>query len=378
MLGNRTLVIDTMSEVYDLLRPWADEEFWDFNLHQTVSNSVYVFGRQQFLDHRQRIIDMAESGQHTVIFCNAAEGSWTLQTQVQMLGFEQLILDHKILLISGGEQQTDYPYIQHDHFLIEILNYEENLNEMKRMDELYQTMHKPYKFLFLNGRARPHRKYLYERFKQSGLLDQSLWTMLDSRPTISRSFVLPHNGVNLMATTSELQWLPSNYEVEQYQNATIEPGPANRTFVKNELFANTWGEIYLRAEPYRDTYFSLITETVVEQPWPFRTEKIAKPLAIGHPFIVATGPGYYQDLHRLGFQTFGHLIDESFDSIENHQDRMDRIIAVVEDLCQQDLALFQKECYNVCKYNQQHLQELVPKLRAEFPEKFFKLIAQYE
>jgi hypothetical protein len=363
-----------MSEVYNLLKPWADDEFWDFNLHHVIPNSIYLFGRQQFLDHQQQIIEMANSDQYTVVFCNAAEGSWTLQTQVQMLGIEQLILDHKILLISGGEQQADYPYIQHDHFLIEILKYEENLKEMQRTNEIFQTLNKPYKFLFLNGRARPHRKYLYERFKMLGLLEQSLWTMLDSRPTISRSFVLPNNGINQMATNSELRWLPAKYEVGQYQNATINPGPVNRTFVKNELFDNTWGEIYLQAEPYRDTYFSLVTETVVEQPWPFRTEKIAKPLMIGHPFIVATGPGYYQDLHRLGFKTFGHVIDESFDSIQNHQDRMDRIVDIVQDLCQQNLDSFLEECYTVCKYNQQHLQELSPRLQAEFPEKFFNLI----
>jgi hypothetical protein len=374
MLGNRRLVIDTMSEIYRLLKPCGTEEFWDFTTVTSTPGSVYVFGRQQFLDNKQRIVEMAESELYTIVFCNAAEGSWTLQSQVQMLGIEQLIKDKKILLISGGEQQADYPYIQYDHFLVEILRYDKNLQEMTRTDEIFAKKIKPYKFLFLNGRARPHRKYLYERFKQLDLLDRSLWTMLESRPSISRSFRIQSGDTNLMATPSQLQWLPTQYEVEQYQNATINPGPANRTLVKHELFNNTWGEIYLKAEPYIDTYFSLVTETVVEQPWPFRTEKIAKPLAIGHPFIVATSPGYYRDLHRLGFQTFGHVIDESFDAIDNHQDRMDRIIDVVEDLCQQDLALFQKECYNVCKYNQQHLQELAPRLQAEFPEKFFTLI----
>jgi hypothetical protein len=374
MLNNRKFIIDTMSEVYDLLKPWTDAEFWDFNLHKSIPGAVYLFGRQQFLDHRQRIVDMANSGEYTVIFCNAAEGSWTVQTMNQRLGIESLIQNGKILLISGGEQQLDYSYIQYDHFLCEILKYEENLQEMTRIDQIFNKESKPYKFLFLNGRARPHRKYLYERFKESGILEQSLWTMLDSKSAVSKSFNLHRDGVNLMATDSQLHWLPKHYEVSLYQDTNINLQAPNDTFVKNELFSNTWGEIYLRAEPYIDTYFSLVTETVVEQPWPFRTEKIAKPLMMGHPFIVATGPGYYQDLHRLGFKTFGHLINESFDTIEHHQDRMDRIVDIVQDLCQQDLALFQKECYNVCKYNQQHLKELAPRLQAEFPKKFFNLI----
>jgi hypothetical protein len=75
------------------------------------------------------------------------------------------------------------------------------------------------------GRARPHRKYLYERFKKLGILEQSLWTMLDSRPCISRSFVLPNNGVNLMATNSELRCLPKHYEVPLYKETTISPVP---------------------------------------------------------------------------------------------------------------------------------------------------------
>jgi len=374
MLGNRPLFVDTLSEIYELLSPWVTEKFWDFNQVGDFPGSIYLFGRQQFTEHKQRIMSMAESGKYTIVFCNAAEGSWTLQSHAQMLGIEQLILDKKILLISGGEQQTEYPYVQYDHFLVEILNYDENIKEIARTHEIFDKKTKPYKFLFLNGRARPHRKYLYERFKQLGTLEQSLWTMLDSRPGVSKCFNLQQNGIDSMSTTSELKWLPKEYEVAQYRSPVINPGPSERSFVKFELFNNTWGEIYLNADPYIDTYFSLVTETVFEQPWPFRTEKIAKPLMMGHPFIVATTPGYYQDLHRLGFQTFGHLIDESFDSIENHQDRMDRIITIVQDLCQQDLDSFLNECYTVCRYNQQHLQELVPQIRADFPAKFFQLI----
>jgi len=378
MLDNRRLVVDTMSEVHELLIPWINEEFWDFNTVKSVPGSIYLFGRQQFLENKQRIIDMANSENYVIIFCNAAEGSWTLQSQVQMLGIEHLIIDRKILLISGGEQQSDYPYVQYDHFLIEILKYKENIQAMSQINEIFAKQSKPYKFLFLNGRSRPHRKYLYEQFKQLDILKHSLWTMLDSRPCISRSFVLPKDGINLMATNSELQWLPKHYEVPLYKDTTIHPGPANRTFVKNQLFNNTWGEIYLQIEPYRDTYFSLVTETVVEQPWPFRTEKIAKPIAIGHPFIVATSAGYYRDLHRLGFKTFGHVIDESFDSIEHHQERVDRIVKIVTDLCQQDLASFLQECYNVCKYNQQRLAEIRDQTRQEFPDRFTQFITQYQ
>ena len=67
-------------------------------------------------------------------------------------------------------------------------------------------------------------------------------------------------------------------------------------------------------------------------------------------------------------QTFGHVIDESFDKIENNQERLRCIITLVRDLCQQDLAAFVTNTQEVCKYNQQLLAELAPHIRSQFPK----------
>jgi hypothetical protein len=183
-----------------------------------------------------------------------------------------------------------------------------------------------------------------------------------------------HHGENVMCTTSPLRWLPPEYEFSNYKNATVEIDSTLQSFVKHKLFNNEWGEIYLEPAPYIDTYFSLVTETVFEYPYSFRTEKIAKPLMIGHPFIAVSGVGYYRDLHNLGFKTFRHVIDESFDQIQHHQTRIDRIADIVEDLCQQDMSSFLADCQETCKYNQQHLLELSQRLRTEFPQRFFSLV----
>jgi hypothetical protein len=71
------------------------------------------------------------------------------------------------------------------------------------------------------------------------------------------------------------------------------------------------------------------------------------------------------------------LIDESFDRIDNVQDRIDRIAQVVRDLCRQDLPAFLRVAEDVCKYNQQHLAEMRIKVRQEFPDRFFKFIKNY-
>ena len=377
MLGNRKLVVDTFCEVYPLLEPWTDHTFWDFTQVTPEPGTVYVFGRQHLLDNLSLIREMAASGDYVLVFGNSAEGAWTLEMQLKQLKIDQLVRNSQILVIAGAEVDSEYAHLTHEHFLSTILDYEENLSAQQHTDTIFSKSNKPYKFLFLNGRARPHRKYLYERLKRTEALNQSLWTMLDAMPCVWRTFEFRENGIDVMATASPLQRLPDQYEVSQYRDPVFGPITPSSN-IKQELFRREWGEIYLEPAPYIDTYFSLVTETIcAESMYSFRTEKIAKPLTIGHPFIAVSNAGFYRDLHRLGFQTFGHVIDESFDQIENHQDRVDRIAQIVTDLCRQDLASFLKECYNVCKYNQQHLAEVRAQTRQEFPNRFQQFIQKY-
>jgi hypothetical protein len=377
MLDN--LRIDTSSLVYDLLKSYAVEQFWDFKHCVPVPGSTYLIGRQQFIENQNQICQMAASEDYTIIFDNAAEGSWALQQQIKFIGIDDLVLSGNILVIGGGDMPSDYPYIRYDYFINVFLKYEHNLQQMARLDELYNQPDKPYKFLFLNGATRTHRKYLWQRFRQLGLLDQALWTMLDSRPARWGEMKLIENGVDLFSEITPIQHLPSKYEYSQYRDTELTVDPSKPKFVKHDLFKNTWGEVYLQAEPYRDTYFSVVTETVFgESSHSFRTEKIVKPLAMGHPWIAVANAGYYRDLQNLGFRTFSHVIDESFDQIDSPMARAERIITIVKDLCQQDLASFLDSCYNVCKYNQQHLMELREQIRSEFSVRFWQFLQQHQ
>ena len=371
------LFVDRFSEVFDILQPYATDCFYSFSEVPKETGAVYIVGRQNLLDHMPDFCGMAESRQYRMIFCNACEGSWTLESQLVQLRIDQLVADKKILLIGGAAVDSRYPCLIIDHFLSRIMDFPENQVAQKKTQEIFDRRHKPYKFLFLNGRARPHRKYLYERFRRRNLLESSLYTMLDAKPTVVRHFDLVEDGINVMATPSELRRLPDCYEVARYRDPTFGP-ITDRTYLKQELFRLEWGEIYLEPRAYIDTYFSLVTETVcAESMYSFRTEKIAKPLAMGHPFIVASTPGFYRDLQNLGFRTFGHVINESFDTIDNAQDRMDRIVDIVTDLCSQDLDSFLSACEDVCKYNQQHLAEFTVQTRRDFPEKFFQFLDQH-
>lgn len=371
------LVIDNASEVFDLLRPYANEVFWDFGTVNLHPGSVYVIGRQHLMDYKEQVRYAADTAQGTFVFANSAEGSWTLESQIKQLHIDDLVREKKLLLIGGAAVDTQYPCLTHEYFLTTILGYPENVQAQLHTDSIFLPHTKPYKFLFLNGRARAHRKYLYEKFKRNGVLAQALYTMLDAKPTVVRHFDFVEDNINVMATPTVVQRLPDCYEVPRYRDPVFGP-ITDRSNLKQELFRLEWGEIYLEPRAYIDTYFSVVTETVcAESVISFRTEKMAKPLAMGHPFIVAANAGYYSDLRALGFRTFGHVIDESFDSIDHAQTRMDRITQVVADLCSQDLGSFLAACQDVCKYNQQHLDQLAADTRRDFPERFFHFLEQH-
>jgi len=353
MLGNRKLVVDTFSEISDLIRPWIDVEFWDLQQHDIIPGAVYIIGRQQFNANRDLIVDLIHNQTVDIVFSNPAEGSETVITHCEVgLKVMDLLGQGKIPLITGGDIPTQYPHLLYESFLPKLYDYVENTDAAQQYQDQYSAQ-RPYKFLFLNGRQRDHRRHMISLLRP--VLDQALWTNLDSG-----------NG--------PLHLLPAGYEPDMFDSTvdtTVSVG-----LIKNQLFRGIWGEIYLKSRPYQDTYFSVVTETVFDYPYSFRTEKIWKPIAMGHPFIVAANAGYYRDLRRLGFQTFGHVIDESFDSIDNNQDRQARIVEVIKDLCQQDLASFLDACYNTCKYNQQHLADMRLQVRAEFPNRFEQFIRE--
>lgn len=353
MLGNSRLIVDTHCEIYQELKTSTDDIFWDLSKHEFESDAIYIIGRQQFRIHYARIKQAVESNQIRVIFSNPHEGSETIRWQLFAYGIDELVTAGKLLVLGGGDLEPELTgHFAHENFISKCFAYNENLLAQQHTDEIFNKKIKPFRFLFLNGRSRPHRKSLIDSLAQHDLLNSALWSNLDTG-----------NG--------PLHYLPSEYEVDRFKSRVGAPGQG---FVKNQLFDSEWGDIYINPAQYTNTYFSIVTETVFEYPYSFRTEKIWKPIFMGHPFIAVANTGYYRDLHNLGFQTFGNLIDESWDSISNNVDRLSRINDVIIHLCNGDLTEFLGAAESICKYNQQHMLELSQQVNSRFPQNFLNFV----
>ena len=376
MLGKRKLIVDSFSEVERMLAPYTDELFYDLAQHVIVPGAVYVIGREQFKVHGTVLRELIESQTIYAVYSNPCEGSEPMAWNFTTTGILDLVEQRQIGIIAGGSLPEAWGALVYENFLPQINDYTENTAAAQKY-ALLSKPNRPYKFLFLNGRMRDHRKYMLLRLQQLGLLTSALWTNLDSSigvgAPLKDSGLLMLDGEPLVRRSFPAHYLPREYEVDRYRDRTQLPAViTHRLEAKTHLFDNEWGEIYLTPEPYLATAFSLVSETVFSYPYSFRTEKIWKPVAIGHPFIVASNRGYYKDLHDLGFKTFGHLIDETWDSIDNNQLRMERIVATVQDLCSQDLDSFLRAAADTCKYNQLLLDERQRQIRSSFPQQFLE------
>lgn len=161
------------------------------------------------------------------------------------------------------------------------------------------------------------------------------------RPTLSEvcNFYSLING----AYQSELDWIRSKkFDIDEILN----------------LYGNHTG--FLDWKQSTSTYHMLwpkfqiecVAETdVFSNSW--FTEKTARCLASGKPFVLFSGAGSLKTLQKFGFQTFGDVIDESYDSILTPRKRMTAMLQSLTDLYNHpDREIKINQLNKIAKYNQ--------------------------
>ena len=94
---------------------------------------------------------------------------------------------------------------------------------------------------------------------------------------------------------------------------------------------------HFTADFYRKIGLDIVTETVYNYPYPRICEKTLRPINCKRMFIVLGPAGVLKLLHSKGFETFGDIIDESYDAIEDAEERFLAVVQAVEQFCQLDL-----------------------------------------
>lgn len=190
---------------------------------------------------------------------------------------------------------------------------------------------KPYRFISLNRMLRSHRTQItFELFKNHS--HNSVWSYLAVPCAHNRSATIDdHSTVD----ADYKKCLPKIVDYEEKDML------ANINDINHTLQHSAHINIINEAFFYRNNSS-------------FLTEKTFKAIAHGQPFIIVGTPGLLKLLRSYGYKTFNGFIDESYDSIQDHQQRMAAIITEIRRLSAMPLQEFcdlMSECYKIALHN---------------------------
>jgi hypothetical protein len=110
------------------------------------------------------------------------------------------------------------------------------------------------------------------------------------------------------------------------------------------------------ANDYQSCAIEVVLETLFDDSRHHLTEKSLRPIACGQPFILAATAGSLAYLRSYGFKTFGSIIDESYDLIENPVMRLNAIVKIMKDIAHMPTdakTLMVQNLKEIAKYNQE-------------------------
>lgn len=173
-------------------------------------------------------------------------------------------------------------------------------------------------FLFKNGVVRPHRMFLITALNKLGLLDKGYYSWIN------------HTGIKLEEEDyKRVFW--HYYEDEEERDSHIkeykECIEAQTPIILDKLpteLSDRSNQITLDNSYIKDSYFTLVTETVVDNEnfgIQFFSEKTYQPIHTLHPFILYSSSGSLEYLRNLGYATFPELFNEEYDKITNEAKR---------------------------------------------------------
>ena len=221
----------------------------------------------------------------------------------------------------------------------------------------YATGPRSKKFLCYNKLERHHRLVLFDKMLEYDLVKDSYYSMqggpalLDTVAKFGLRFPHIHNIKHL---------LPIGLNLDEDETRKLNPNDLRITDCVH----------------FEDSYFSVVTETVFystdtsDQYYIncygidnaiFFSEKMYKPIAMKHPFILVSSPNALAALQHRGYRTFPEFIDESYDKIEDSHERMNAIANEIKRLCElpeTEMIRFTEYAKDIVEHNAAHFYSL--------------------
>ena len=126
-----------------------------------------------------------------------------------------------------------------------------------------------------------------------------------------------------------------------------------------------WEDYPLNLSQYfNNSRINIVVETEPNEGASFITEKTYKAMLFNKPFIIVSQQNGLKALRKGGYQTFGHVIDESYDDISDYEERVQAVIKEIIRLNNMPEGEFNNlinACQPMVEHNHSHLFEMYHK-----------------
>jgi hypothetical protein len=234
---------------------------------------------------------------------------------------------------------------------------------LKKLDISYTNNNSTnYKFSSLSRNYHPWRLSLYLYFLENDLLDNFTYSFHNFLPYAEQKDIsideIKEDATKLgyKSTTKLNDWI---------EGLPYDLGNRNSKWINgiNDAISNS--DFHLLIESHLDPYLFINFQSArdkygIEEFSPaFPTEKTWRVMLCKRPFIAASTPYFLKGLKQLGFKTFSPFIDESYDNIENNDNRVSALLNEIKriiNLPEDERNYITTQCKDICEYNYQLLK----------------------
>lgn len=278
----------------------------------------------------QNVIDDAKQGFAKILCVNPLEGFALSKFEDiiknKILSANDLDWNHFVIL-SGNcveRSHSGIPNIYYNGWEEVFDSYTNQFNQKifeRNLENIISKKKRTHKFVCLARRPRDYRLAVYANFypyRTQGILTLgtdtgSAFNMTNWFNSVRQQY--PRSADKI--TNSLKMTIPRQYDVNVTKLNPTCPHSGDQDIKK-----------------YEDSYLHVVCETHFRSCHDrlFFSEKIIKPLIFLQPFVLFGAPHSLKQLKKMGFETFSPVIDESYDDIEDDDQRLIAIVNQVEQI----------------------------------------------
>jgi len=113
----------------------------------------------------------------------------------------------------------------------------------------------------------------------------------------------------------------------------------------------------LDPEIYNQTYYTAMIETTIHNDFAMFSEKEAKPIVAKRPFIMFGACRQLEAFRSLGFKTFDGIVDETYDTIEDKEQRWHKALDSMLLLTEKDPVAVYESLESSLEHNKKHFED---------------------